>query len=85
MDTTQSLVEIIFLLSVATILEAIAIGLLLRRLRYATRPIRVVALQAYPVYVPYPVGEAAPAEPTEPPAEWDPVNDPDGWKNRPAS
>jgi hypothetical protein len=48
MDTTQSLVEIIFLLSVATILEAIAIGLLLRRLRYATRPIRVVALQAYP-------------------------------------
>ncbi len=56
-------------------------------LRRARRPIQVVAVQAYPVYIPVPyAAEAPPAEATgadEPAPEWDSLNDPDGWKNRP--
>lgn len=58
-------------------------------LRRARRPLIVYPVVRYPVFVPYlveaPPAEALPADDqasTDQPADWDPINDPDGWKNR---
>lgn len=50
------------------------------------RPMKVVGVVRVPVFIPVlpdvPTAEITPPNPPAPETEWDPINDPDGWKDR---